>query len=264
MKSKVVWIATAIALGVLIGAALTYYYDNYYTSSLSPSKLLLPLDQADLNWAGYTLMTNTSDPSPLVSGVSGSWVVPQVGISQSDTFSAVWIGIGGAFDKTLIQTGTEQDCGNGTLYYFAWYELLPYDSVAIEMIDVSPGDTITASITLVNSAENVWALSIKDLSTGQSFDHNFSYDSSELSAEWVVERPEVGTNNTTMITSMIANFKSVTMSNCKATIDGKPRALGYFPSFRSFMYDQEGTRLVDVSYYSSDGSSFTVKYLTSQ
>jgi len=267
IAGKVVWASATIAVVVLIIAALTYYYNNYqfpYTgprTSPSPNinKLLTPTDQADLNWAGYSVAHNFADPQPLVTAVSGSWVVPHVQITQNDTFSAVWIGIGGVFGHTLIQTGTEQDCVGGTLYYFTWYELLPSDSVTITTINVSPGDTINARISLVNSAENLWAVYIGDLSTGQSFNQSFVYDSSQLSAEWVVERPDV--NNAL---SNLANFGSVTLSNCTVEMSNEVSAFGYFPSIRIFMYDVDGTRLADVSTYSSDGSSFTVAYLTSQ
>ena len=49
----------------------------------------------------------------------------------------ICIGIGGRFDKTLIQTGTEQDSVNGNEYYSAWYELLPDQAVRINDISIS-------------------------------------------------------------------------------------------------------------------------------
>lgn len=256
------------AVAFLIVGAFAFYYNNFVIPtgpsqpslpSSNPNQLQTPVDQADLNWAGYSVAYNFSDPKPLVTGVSGSWVVPQVKISQNDTFSAIWVGIGGVFGHTLIQTGTEQDCIGGILYYSAWYELLPSDSVTITTMEISPGDIMTASVTLTDSVENMWLISISDLSTGQSFSQDFFYDSSRLSAEWIVERPDV--NNAL---TGIANFRSVTMSNCTATMNNEVKAFGYFPSTRFFMYDMGGTRLADVSGFSSDGSSFTVTYLTSE
>ncbi len=267
MTAKTAGVVASLALVVLIIAGLLYYYGNYMMPSTSPipspspssGQLLTPTDQADLNWAGYSVASNFSDPQPVVTGVWGSWVVPQVQISQNDTFSAVWVGIGGIFGHTLIQTGTEQDCVGGTVSYSAWYELLPSDSVTITSINVSPGDEINASITLMNSVENLWSIYLADLSTGQSFSHNFLYGSSRLSAEWVVERPDVNND-----ISEIANFGNVTMSDCMATMNGKAQALGYFPSTRIFMYDTTGTRLADVSAFGNNGSEFTVTYLTTQ
>jgi len=257
VTNKTVSATVTVVIAVLVIAAIAYY--SYPAPSPTTSRQLqTPRDQADLNWAGYDVTTDFSDPRPLVTGVSGSWIVPQVKVSQNDTFSAIWVGIGGTFGHTLIQAGTEQDSINGIIYYSAWYELLPYDSVTITTIDVSPGDTITTSVNLINSALNLWSIEISDSSTGQSFSHDFFYDSSKLSAEWVVERPDV--NNTL---SEIADFGSVTLSNCTVVIDSQVGAFGYFPCARIFMYDTEGTRLADVSSF-KDGSSFTVKYLTSQ
>jgi len=259
MKSKAVLAAAAVAIVVLIIAALTYYYINNTSPSPILGQLQTPMDQSDLNWAGYTVAYNFSDPKPLVTGVSGSWVVPQVQISQNDSFSAIWVGIGGFFGHTLIQTGTEQDCVGGTTQYSAWYELLPSDSVMIDTMEVSPGDKITASINLENPVGNIWSIRINDLSSGQSFSQNLFYSSSRLSAEWIVERPDV--NNSL---SEIADFGSATLSECKVTMNNEVGAFGYFPSVRTYLYDTSGTRLADVSDYSNDGSSFTVQYLTSQ
>jgi len=206
---------------------------------------------------GYAVAYNFSDPKPLVTGVSGSCVVPQIHISQNDTFSAVWVGIGGFFGHTLIQTGTEQDCVGGVIQYSAWYELLPSDSVTITTMEISPGDEMTASISLENPAESIWSIRIDDLSTGQSFSQNFFYSSSKLSAEWIIERPDV---NDTL--GEIADFGSVTLSDCKVTMDNQVRAFGYSPSVRIFMYENSGTRLADVSDYGNDGSAFRVQYLT--
>ena len=144
-------------------------------------------------------------------------------------------------------------------YYSAWYELLPVDSITIKTMDISSGDVIRTSINLTDPVSNTWSIEVNDLSTGQSFNQDFVYDSSELSAEWIVERPDI--NN---VLSEIANFESVTFSNCTLVMNNQVGALGYFPSSRSFMYNMKGTRLVDVSSFLNDGSSFTVEHLTSQ
>ncbi len=256
MTSKIVWMTAAVVIAVLVIAAFVYY--NSPAPSPISGQLQTPTDQADLNWGGYSVANNFSSPKPVVTGVSGSWTVPQVKVSQNDTFSAIWVGIGGFFGHTLIQTGTEQDSINGTVYYSAWYELLPSDSVTITTIEVSAGDTMKASINLVNSALNMWSIEVTDLSNGQSFSQDVFYDSSRLSAEWIVERPDVDN-----VVSEIADFGSITISNCTAVVNNQVGAFGYFPSVRLFMYNTEGTRLANVSNY-NDGSSFTVTYLTSQ
>ena len=48
-----------------------------------------------------------------------------------------------------------------------------------------------ASITLVNATFNQWAINITDTTADQSFQTTVNYTSSQLSAEWIVERPSV-------------------------------------------------------------------------
>jgi hypothetical protein len=212
------------------------------------------------DWAGYVVASNFAYPQPVVIGLNGSWTVPRVNVSQRNTFSAVWIGIGGLaeVDQTLIQTGTEQDSISGSDTYSAWYELLPSDPVTITTINVSPGDEITASINLVDSATNEWSIEMFDVTNEQSFQKNLFYDSSRLSAEWIVERPyfvNIGF-------STLANFGNVTFMNTRVVMDNTTGTISNFPFVRVIMQNRQNRQLVTVSSLSSDGSSFTVKYLS--
>jgi hypothetical protein len=208
-----------------------------------------------LDWAGYSVFSDFANPEALVTSVGGSWAVPQVNISVGDTFSAAWVGIGGQLDNTLIQTGTEHDSVNGEATYSVWYELLPNDSTTISTINVSVGDVIQASINLVNSDTNEWSIEIVDLTKVQSFEKNVFYDSSRLSAEWIVERPTV--NNRI---SQLANFGSVTFTSANATINNVIGSISQFDFSRMVMQSRQNVQLVTVSSLSSDGSTFTVKY----
>ncbi len=250
---------------VVLVATVTYYYVSILPLATTSSTPPLPSSsqtttfQTDLNWGGYAVASDFNTPQPVVTSVSGSWIVPHVETSQNDTFSAIWIGIGGTFGNTLIQTGTEQDCIGGTLYYSAWFELLPADSVTIQTIDVSPGDTIAASISLTDPNANLWSISIDDLSTGQSYTQTVTYDSSQLSAEWTVERPNV--NN---VLSSLANFGTVTLQNCTATLNGTLGHITDFNYIQNLMTNKQRTPLVEISDTSDGGSAFTVKFLKSQ
>ena len=104
-------------------------------SSMLTSKLL----SNDTNWAGYIVASDLQNPQASITSISASWTVPAVTISTQDTFSAIWIGIGGFFDNTLIQAGTEQDSIQGQSEYSAWLELLPQNSFTIDTLSVSPG-----------------------------------------------------------------------------------------------------------------------------
>jgi hypothetical protein len=265
LPNKTIWIVTTSIVVLLIVAAITYYYANILTINIpssapsSTSSAPTPAFLTYLNWGGYAVSSDFNNPQPVVTEVSGSWVIPQIEISQNDTFSAVWIGIGGTFGKTLIQIGTEQDCIGGTVSYSAWFEMLPSDSVTIDTIDVSLGDTIDACISLVGSNANLWSISIGDLSSGQNFSQTFAFDSSQVSAEWTVERPNVDS-----VLSSLANFGAVTMSNCTTTVNGKVGNIGDFTYVQNLMTNKHRIPLVEVSNISNNGSAFTVKYLQSQ
>ena len=208
------------------------------------------------DWSGYVVYSDPMNPAPVIRNVSASWIVPTVPVSRSDTYSDVWIGIGGQFDDSLIQTGTEQDSENGRPVYLAWYELLPNYSVTIATVNVSAGDTITASISLLDAGTNEWLIEIADATNGQSFNQSFFYISSRLSAEWVVERPTI--NNAL---STLANFRSVTFTDITASTDSVSGTAADFPFSQVTMYDRPNNPLVIVSQLASHGTTFNVAYL---
>lgn len=208
------------------------------------------------DWSGYVVYSDPMNPSPEMRNVSASWIVPTVPVSRRNTYSDVWIGIGGQFDNSLIQTGTEQDSENGRPVYLAWYELLPDYSVTITAVNVSAGDTITASISLIDTGTNEWLIEIGDITNGQSFSQRFIYISSRLSAEWIVERPTVNEALTTL-----ADFGSVTFTDMKVSTDSSSGTAADFPFSQVTMYDRQNNQLVTVSQLASHGTTFNVAYL---
>jgi hypothetical protein len=231
-------VASIIAFGYLMG------------SMFAPSQKLTSSD-----WSGYSVSSDLYNPQPLVTSVNASWTVAAVNVSIGNSYSAVWVGLGGQFDNSLIQMGTEQDSVNGQASYSAWYELLPADAVTVDSLSVSPGDIITASISLVDPTTNTWSVEISDVTDGQSFKKSLVYDSSMLSAEWIVERPTV--NNRI---AALANFGQMTFTDCRATVNGKAGTIGSFPHSPIVMINRQNMELVTVSSLSSNGSSFTVNY----
>jgi len=235
-----------------------------FASSLYLLEILLamftsnPQGQAlvSTDWAGYIVTSDVENPQ--VIGVNASWTVPRIGVFSNDAFSSVWIGIGGHSEKTLIQTGTEHDSINGQEYYSAWYEMLPDDAIRIPGMSVSPGDVITASITLVNSDMNQWAIRIHDVTNGQGFYRTFSYNSSRLSVEWVVERPHVNDEIT-----LLANFGTITFTDSYAKIGDNVGKIASFPYSQVIMTNDLSLQLASVSPLGADGASFNVTYLIS-
>lgn len=208
------------------------------------------------DWSGYIVASDLNYPQPSVTRVNGSWTIPTVNISPGNSFSAAWVGIGGRFDGTLIQAGTEQDSLRGQGTYSAWYELYSQNAVTIDSLSVALGDRITASISLLDSTTNVWRIEINDVTSGQSFQKSVVYASSLLSAEWIVERPDV---NGVLMT--LADFGQVTFTGCTATISSFVGTVSSFPHSQIIVVNGQSTQLVSVSTLTSSGSSFTVKNL---
>jgi hypothetical protein len=245
----------AVALIVIDIIVIGYSVSMFFTS---PSQVNEPTSIRLSQWSGYMVASDIQNQSPVVTSVSGSWAVPVVKSSENETFSGVWIGIGGYGEKTLIQTGIEQEYINGESDYYAWYELYPNYLVRIRSFRVQPGDTITASISLINENASNWSIALHDVTRGETFQKVVVYDSSMLSAEWIVERPTV--NNAV---STLANFGIVRFTDCKATINGVAGAIGNFSYAQIIMRDDNDTSLVSVSPLNVDRSGFTVSYLES-
>lgn len=150
------------------------------------------------NWFGYNQGT-LEQGGKLFNSITGDWIVPtatQHTKGQAES-SSTWIGIGGgcidagctAGDNTLIQTGTEQDVdSSGKASYSAWWEIIPVPSLNISMT-VSPGDHMSASIAEVVPNSNVWTITLKDVTRGESFSQTVPYTSTHATAEWISETP---------------------------------------------------------------------------
>lgn len=239
-----VWIILFLSSLTVMSSVVTPFLKSLQTQNL-----------VSYTWSGYVVASDVLFPQPLVTGVNGSWTVPTITPSASNTYSAAWIGIGGQSDKTLIQCGTEHDSINGQPRYSAWYELLPDYAITIKDFTVLPGDQISASVTLLDSSTNQWLIQIADKTNGQSFRQVFTYNSSRQSAEWVVERPTVNGAITTL-----ADFGTVTFTNISAQIADTTGTITAFPSYEIVMEDHRNNQLVTISSISQDGSNFTINY----
>ena len=160
------------------------------------------------NWFGYDQGT-LEQGSKLFNSIGGQWTVPTATqhVSGEAEYSSDWIGIGGGCvdasctvtDSTLIQTGTEQDVSGypPQASYYAWWEVIPGPAIEISTMTINPGDQMSASIAQVVGDADVWTITIKDLTDGQSYTSptTIPYGSTMDTAEWIEETPLVlGTN----------------------------------------------------------------------
>ena len=205
----------------MMGAFAVFYSINLLLAN--PSQPNEPESLHVSQCSGYIVGLEMQNRLPLVSGVNASWTVPEVKPSENNTFAGVWVGIGGYGEETLIQIGTEHEYINGRSLYYAWYELLPDYLVRIPNLHIRPGDTVTASISLLNENASTWSIEMRDVTRGEHFEKDVVYNSSRLTAEWIVERPNVNDAKSTL-----ADFGNVTFTGCKAIVDGVPGAIGNF------------------------------------
>jgi hypothetical protein len=203
---------------------------------LDPSGLIRPLHlglntNQSGNWFGYN--QGTLEKRKLFHSVTANWTVPKATQHRSGQaeFSATWIGIGGGcvdagcltVDPTLIQTGTEQDVSSsGRASYSAWWELIPAPAVTISKMSVSAGDRMYASVAEVLAGSELWKVTLKDLTKGETFTTTVPYPSTHATAEWIEETPLVfGTGGTGL--AALPNLTETPFDN--ATVNGAGAAL---------------------------------------
>ncbi|MHB1907454.1 MAG: G1 family glutamic endopeptidase [Nitrososphaerales archaeon] len=205
------------------------------------------------NWSGY------ADTGSGVTAVSGSWIVPAISCSKHGTsYVAIWVGIDGYTSSTVEQTGTLGECNSGVASYSAWFEFYPSGSVTITSFSVSPGDSITASVTYSSSG---FTVTITNSNNGLPFSTTQSVSSAaRSSAEWVVERPALCTAFHCQL-STLANFGSVSLTSSSATINGATGSISAFSDVAITMVGSStGPILAEPSPLSTDGTSFSVAY----
>jgi hypothetical protein len=209
------------------------------------------------NWSGYVATT----PNDSVTYVTGTWTVPTVTATSGNTDSFAWVGIDGYGGGTVEQVGTAQGTHNGVPYYYAWWEMWSkiggQPEQTISTMTVSPGDSITASVTYQTSGTYAgdYLLSIND--TSHSNDSFSKYANPQQyqdplpdrsSAEWIMETPSSGGTYATL-----PEFSPVTFTNCYATISEATAQV------RALNLNRNGVTLDTTSVLTS-GTSFSVLY----
>jgi len=235
---------TALGVGALVVAvATTTVPASASASTVASGSMIRASGQRSTNWSGYAL-------GGTFSSITGSWVVPTVAPAATTTYSSTWIGIDGFANANLIQTGTESDVIKGVVHYDAWWEILPAAEHVIAKMVVRPGDHMGASIS--HGVGKKWTITLTDTTSGASFALTHGYKGSGTSAEWIEERPEVGSTLSTL-----ANYGSTTFTGLTAN----RAAPGLVPSEALSMVGNTGTAVISTpSAPSAHGDAFAVAY----
>jgi hypothetical protein len=225
------------------------------------------ITETSLNWCGYAVETNFNDPKSEIAHVHGDFKVIKAQPSLLPRFSSEWIGIGGIGDKSLIQIGISANSSFAGSGYFAWYELLPKYEQYIPM-KIYPKDHIIANIKLVDKKTNTWEMNMSDLTEGECFSKTVTYKSAMLSAEWILEKPEITFHLFGITAPMItpleyfndASFGNFPLLNSNyAVINGKWRSINEANYVKIDMVTESGKIIASPSKLSEDGTFFEVK-----
>lgn len=187
--------------------------------------------------------------------VSGSWVVPSPTSTSTtaSSYDAAWIGIGGVTSSDLIQTGTANIVAtDGSVSTMAFYELLPAAAQNIVSMVVTPGDTMSASITQTGAGQ--WSLIITDVTTGKTFSKAIAYSSQLSSAEWIEEAPTLSDGSI----APLDNFGTVRFSGGTTTMDGSSLSIAAANAASITMVDKNNKPIAVPSAVS--GGMFSVQY----
>jgi hypothetical protein len=199
------------------------------------------------NWSGYAATSGT------YTGVTGTWIVPQPGISGTPGVGATWVGIGGVSGHDLIQAGTQDvAAGGGQAQFQTWIEMLPQASQQVP-VAVVPGDSVTVSITEQGAGTGNWNISLTNNTSGQTYQTNVQYTSSESSAEWIMEAPSGSSG-----VLPLDNFTSVSFTAASAVQNGQTVDISQTGAQPITMLNANGQALAVPSAIDSNGSSFSV------
>jgi Peptidase A4 family len=216
-------LAIAAALSATAGGAtpsLRHGWNHRITNSTST------------NWSGYAVTGSR------FTSVSASWKQPTATCSGT-AYSSFWVGLDGDTSSTVEQTGTDADCSGSSPQYYAWYEMYPKFPVNLSQ-PVSPGDTMTASVT--TDGRGNFTLTISDTTRGWTNVTHAKLRSAKLSsAEVIAEAPSssggvlplanFGTVNFTgasangsLLTASTPNIDPITMAN-GSTVKAQPGSI---------------------------------------
>jgi Peptidase A4 family len=211
------------------------------------------------NWSGFAL------PGSKFTFAKGSWHVPEVDCNKTpNTYSSFWVGIDGYSSSTLEQIGTESDCDGTTPNYYAWYEFLPADPVAVVItsVPVSPGDVIGASVIYSGGQ---FTLGIHDHTTGAIYSTAMAVPGAKRSsAEFIAEAPSLDGEILPLADFDLANFgqdKTGDPGTNYATDSTTKGPISHFGSReRINMVTGSGVPKATPTVLTKDGTSFTVAW----
>lgn len=258
----------------------THIYFGKYTLTNLPN-MRAGLDSTDTRWAGKVASTSflATNNASRVTQVHATWTVAFVN-SKFNGEIVQWGGVGGWINNDpLIQSGTASEFKSSKGKYFAWLNIYPGHAIIsntnqripntmqeINGFSVKPGDKIVLDIVLIHNKNNTWEISLLNQTTGNSLLIDFQYSADVHTAEWILERPQLSTNNDYLERLPVFNKANFGDKICPpdsnyAIIDGKKGTISQFPHKNIFMVNRYRSQNVIArpEDLSVNGSCFSVE-----
>lgn len=200
------------------------------------------------NWAGYAQTGTAGD----FARSTASWTVPTVS-TKYNGYSSTWVGIDGASNSYLTQTGTEADVVNGKAQYYAWWEVITPSDAAPETrfsnFPVTPGDSMTASVVTTGTTST---MTLTDTTTGHTASKVAAYTGPGESAEWIQEDTDVNGYISTAPDWGTVRFSGITVNGANPALD---------PTQSIDIVDGNGTQETQTSAPNSSANGFSTTWL---
>jgi hypothetical protein len=200
------------------------------------------------NWSGY------ADLSETYTEVSGNWSEPTGSCTSTTSLAAFWVGIDGFSSGSVEQDGTLIECVSGRAFYYSWWEMYPTNAIQVVGESVSPGDSISASVTRSGTS---YTLKVTDSThSANSFTKTERCSScANSSAEWIAEAPS-GSSGVEPLT----NFHSWTASGATVKDSSTSGVISTFPNDKINMVNSSGATKASTGALNSSGNGFTVTW----
>jgi len=243
--------SSSVATPVVVPSPKSSVLGLIPSNSISSTSGDVASDYNSSNWAGYM------STKGYFSGITATWTVPLAfGNNGHISGDATWIGIGGITSSDLIQVGTQNSVSaNGQVSSSAFYEILPAGPQTISSITITPGSTITVSIS--KAEPNLWSVTTTNQSNGETYNIYLLYQSSGSSAEWIEEDPTVTSGQLLPLD----DFGKVSFSAGSVTVNGSFNDLTDSNAQPISMVNQSKLILAKPTNINNSGSGFTVTWL---
>ncbi len=203
------------------------------------------------NWSGYA---DDNTGGGTYTAIGASWTQPTATCTHTTSLAVFWVGIDGFSSNSVEQDGTGIECSGGKPIYFTWWEMFPTNAIQVVSETLSPGDSITSSVTRSGTS---YTLKVTDSThSSASFTTTQSCSScANSSAEWIAEAPS-GSGGVEPLT----NFGSWTASGATVTSGSTSGVISSFTDDELTMVNSAGSTKALPGALNSSGNGFSVTW----